>query len=59
MYLDNLPLNPSSFFIFKQVKQDALHSIVREINCEKSMASRYEDSRFNMDNVKGTKVFWT
>jgi hypothetical protein len=34
-----------------------LHSIVKKINYEESMASRYEDSRFNMGKLKRTKVF--
>jgi hypothetical protein len=39
--MDNLPLNPPFFFfLLKQVKQKALHSIVKEVNYEESMASK-------------------
>jgi len=49
--MDNLPPNPlSSFFIFRQVKQEALHFIVKEVNY-KSMASRGHNSRFNMGKL--------
>jgi hypothetical protein len=34
-----------------------LHSIVKKINYEESMAFRYEDSRFSMGKLKRTKVF--
>jgi adenylate cyclase class IV len=55
--MDNLPLNPlSSFFILKQVKQEALHFIVKEVNY-KSMTSRDNDFRFNMGKLQEVKVF--
>jgi hypothetical protein len=48
--VDNLPLNPLSFFFLpKQVKQEALHSIVKEVNYKESMASKDKHSRYNMD----------
>jgi hypothetical protein len=49
--MDNLPPNPlSSFFILKHMKQETLHFIVKEVNY-KSMASRDNDSRFNMGEL--------
>jgi hypothetical protein len=38
------------------VKQEALHFIVKEVNY-KSMASRENDSRFNMGKLQEVKVF--
>jgi hypothetical protein len=56
--MDNLPLNPPFFFFLpKQKKQKALHSIVKEVNYEESMASKGKDSRFDMDKFEGVKVF--
>ncbi len=50
----NLSPNPLlSFFILKQVKQEALNFIY---NYEKSMASRDNDSRFNMGKLQEAKV---
>jgi hypothetical protein len=49
--MDNLPPNPlSSFFILKQVKQEALHFIVKEVNY-KSMAFKDNNYRFNMGKL--------
>jgi hypothetical protein len=57
--MDNLPPTPlSSFVILKQLKQEALHFIVKEVNY-KSMASRDNNSRFNMGKLQEVKVFWT
>ncbi len=52
--MDNLPPSPPSFFLPKQVKQEALHSIVEEVNYKESMASK--DYRFNMGKFQGVKV---
>jgi hypothetical protein len=57
--MDNLSFSPpSSFFLPKQVKQEALHSIVEEVNYEESMAFKYKDFRFNMGKFRGVKVFF-
>jgi hypothetical protein len=57
--MDNLPLSPpSSFFLPKQVKQEALHSIVKEVNYKESMAFKDKDSRFNMGKFQGVKAFF-
>ncbi len=54
----NLSPNPLlSFIILKQVKQEALNFIVKKVNYEKSMASRDNDSRFNMGKLQEAKVF--